>query len=193
MMRGVKNWQHASIRYSQERNAVEAILRDRLAEEGINHGWLESCGASAFCTILEGLGVLEPAQYFRFPNGDTLQMDDAVMLWMHDPAHGAVGVMENRRGDSYLAAARVFGCKARYIDPFSLRNVVGELWRGHGVMLHLNNPGHWIAVVAGSMEELVYMDSWGSRPGLKNSGVHEIMEPQEFYANVREFAISISG
>jgi len=185
-MTGIRNWKDPSIRYDQTLNSVEAILQARL---GGATGWLESCGSSSFCTLMEGLGALRSDHYFRFPNGDTIQMDDAVMCWMNDPKRGTPEIMENRRGDTYIAAAGLFGVTARYIMAPLFAEIVDELAVGNGVQLNLRDPGHWIAIVAADDDNLIFMDSWGNRKGLVNHGVHEKLSRDEFLTNVKPFAI----
>lgn len=176
------------IRYDQTRNAVEAIKRKILHEYNINTGYLESCGASAFSTLMEGLGYLTEKDYFRFPCGETIQMDDAHMIWLNDDNRGKYYFeMDNRYPDPYIDMAReCYGCPAYIAQGASFDNTVFLIGDGHGVQLCLKSPGHWIAVIDYDSRtgDLIFHDSWGNRPGLKNNGLFEHMGRAD-WANVQ--------
>jgi len=186
--RGILNWTNPHIRYEQTRNAIEEIKRKILAEHGIDAGWLESCGPSAFSTEMEGLGYLTERDYLHFPNGETIQMDDAHTVWLNDPHRGKYpNIMDNRRGDVYVDIARqCYGCKAYLKKKTIFDDAAFHLWGGDGVQVCLKSPGHWIALIAFDRgdDEIVFHDSWGNRPGLKNGGTKERLT-REQWSNVQ--------
>lgn len=193
-MIGIKNHTNPHIRYEQTKNAVEAIilriLKERLPEKPI--GYLESCGACAFCCIMEGMGYLQSKDYFTFPAGGKVQMDDAVMLYLNDPARGYSDLPRNRIATAYrMAAWDLYNVSAKIIDPCTFDMMREEIKKSHGVMFCLENPGHWLAGIAYDdvHREIIYMDSWGSRPGLKNGGINETLNEAEFRDNVKTFMI----
>jgi len=195
-MQGIKNHANPKIRYEQTRNSVEAmilrILKERLRKDNKPIGYLESCGACAFCCLMEGMGYLQSKDYFTFPAGARVQMDDAVMLYLNDPDRGYSEIMRNRLAMAYRAAAwDLYNVSAKIVDPCTFDMMVAELKKGHGVQFCLENPGHWLAAIAYDdvHREIVYMDSWGSRPGLKNGGVNERLTEDEYKSNVKKFMV----
>ena len=88
MIKGVKNWKDRSIRYSQNTNATEAIIKRVLKENDLPATWqhLEFCGPSAFCTILEGLGLITADDYPEV-NGVRIQLDDFIGIHLNDPKY----------------------------------------------------------------------------------------------------------
>lgn len=184
MIKGIAKWDDPSIRYDQTRNATEAIIRKILAENNVSTGFLESCGMGASNCLLEGLEYLTNEHYFTYPTGETIQMDDAGMMWVNDDKRGKYYFeMDNRYFDPYIDYARkCFDCAA-FLNNCTTWNVAREfLSCGHGLQVCLKKPGHWIALVAYDNEnnEIVYYDSWGGRPGLKNGGTLERMLKTEW-------------
>jgi hypothetical protein len=195
-MTGIKNYSNPHIRYEQTRNAVEAIilriLKERLPKDDKPIGYLESCGACAFCCLMEGMGYLQSKDYFTFPTGARVQMDDAVMLYLNDPARGYTDIMPNRTALAYRAAALdLYNVQAKIIEPCAFNMVIDEIRKHHGVQLCLEDPGHWIAAIAYDdiHREIVFMDSWGERPGLKNGGINERLTEGEYNSNVKKFMV----
>jgi hypothetical protein len=193
---GVKNSKNPDIRYEQTRNSIEEIVR-KIMQELVREGkldakdarYLESCGACAFSTIMEGMGFLQSKDYFSFPAGEQIQMDDAAMVWMNDPKRNIYqATMANRYADTYVKAAReLYDCSAYIHSNTTFKDVTRQVSAGNGVQICLKNPGHWLAVIDydGKRDVLIYMDSWGGRPGLKNGGVFEEMDQKEFTANAQ--------
>lgn len=195
MIKGIKYWdgvpvdgKKINIRYEQTHNAVESIIKKALHENEIDRGFLESCGASSFCTIMEGMGYLDPKEYMRFPTGETIQMDDAIMIYMNDPRNNDKfsrgHLFDNRAAKNYPMLAKVlynveaelkfYQSRSVYVD-----DIIQSLDYGHGVQVCMITPGHWIAIIAydKETEEFIYHDSWGGRPygipKLKNGGNYE--------------------
>lgn len=195
-MTGILHCNNPTIRYEQTRNAVEAILlrilSERLPKTEKPIGYLESCGACAFCCLMEGMGYLQSKDYFTFPAGTKIQMDDAVMLYLNDPARGYSTTMRNRAAIAYVSAAWDLYCvSAKIVEPITFDMMVDELKKGHGVQFCLDNPGHWLAGIAYDdiHREVIFMDSWGNRPGLKNGGINERLTESAFSSNVKKFMI----
>lgn len=189
---GIKKFSDSSIKYDQERNGVEAIIKKVNAANKVNVGYLESCGICAFCTLMEGMEYLSSKLYLTFPTGKKIQFDDAVMVYANDPANGFDNSkMANRVAISYPKLANeLFGARAEIVWSIDKNQLVSHLKSSDGIQICLKNPGHWIAVVAydEDKDEFIYMDSWGSRPGLKNGGVHEVMSAKDL-SNVQPFYI----
>lgn len=193
---GTINRFDSSIRYDQTRNGVEAIIKKVRAEDGIKKGNLESCGVTAFCCCQEAIGSITSKDYFHFPSGVPASFDDAVMIHINtyhiyesDPDR-----FDNRWARSYpkLAATILKNVNSQYLKIDSIQDVFDALGKGCAVQLCLEDPGHYIAVIGylSKTRELVYMDSWGGRPGLKNKGSFELMNKTEFDSNVKDFMIT---
>lgn len=189
-MKGIKITDK-SIRYEQTKNSIEEIIRKINAINKVKVGYLESCGASSFCTLMEGMGYLKPKEYFKFPTGKGIQMDDAVMVYLNDPRNDFAdgNSMDNRRAASYQKAAKELYSVDSYIKWNPLYDdVIKELNKGNGIQLCLKKPDYWIAVIAREDDDLIFMDSWGTRKGLKNGGVYEHLTRKD-WDNVQEFMV----
>lgn len=205
MIKGIKYWNNSSIRYEQTQNATEAIIRKvkieinkelkkNYKEEDIdiNLGYLESCGASAFCTIMEGMGILKPADYPQI-NGQRIQFDDFVMMYLNDPHKDILfypgNSMDNRWIYSYPTLAKeLFNVSSKMhwgASALSFDQAAKELTKGNGIQICLKRPGHYLACIAydDDKDAILFSDSWGSRPGNKNGGWQEVLTRDEYNNN----------
>lgn len=210
---GIVDWEVTSIRYDQTNNTTEEIIRKIKAEmirelkefipkeywKDIDKlaSYLELCGHSAFLCLMQGMRYL-PAKYNNgFKLGNLYaQMEDIVASISNQRRYNSLfqsgNGMDNRYLDTYpVLAWELFGCKAEVITDLSFYDIIEYLWNGIGVQLWLREPSHYIAAIsANKMESLIkYNDSWGSRVGLNNRGLHEIMDLEEYRDNVHPYAI----
>ena len=171
----IKNW-NKSIRYDQTQNATEAIIRKILAEKKINRGYLESCGASAFSCLMEGLGFLEPNKYPHI-NGVKIQFDDFVMMHINDPRndYSSGDVMDNRAIYNYPKLAKeLFNCIATVVKNASFEDLQTEIRRGNAIQICTKK--HYIACGDTTKNSILYSDSWDRTNygwELKNHGWNE--------------------
>lgn len=208
---GIKHWEgvlvkgkKVSIRYDQTKNSAEALIKKTTAEInkmlGVNNkirrGYLESCGMSALACEMEGLEYAPVDKPIQFPTGKTIPLDDGLMTFVNLPSNDklfqAGDVFDNRYWDTIITAAKeCFGCDAylqRFDKDFDFLSV--ELERGNGVIICLDEPGHYLALIAYDQEsdEIIYHDSWGSRnmgcPVLTNKGRYERLNRGDMF-NVR--------
>ncbi len=184
-----------SIRYDQVNNGTEAIIKKILKENNIEKGYLESCGVSSLCCGQEAINVLRQEHYFKFPSGKFASYDDAVMSHVNtfegyesDPDR-----FDNRYARTYpKIVENLFPeCKSEYLKHKTFFNAVEEIKKGKAVQILLE-AGHWICLIGYLRDdnELVYHDSWGSRPGLKNKGLFERIGLVEYTESVMDFIIT---
>ena len=210
---GIVDWEDTSIRYDQTNNTTEEIIR-KIKHEMIKKlkknipkkywnilnkqtGYLELCGHSAFLCIMQGMKFLPEKYNNGFKLGNLYaQMEDIVASISNQRRYNRLfhsgNGMDNRYLDTYPVLAReLFGCKAEVITDLSFFDILEYLWNGIGVQLWLREPSHYIAAISANKIEalLKYNDSWGSRKGLKNRGLHEIMDLEEYRNNVHPYAI----
>ena len=201
MKLGITNWEDKNIRYDQTRNSIETIIKKIKLEirkkenADIKLGYYESCGVSAFCTLMEGMGFLKESDYPSLPNGKTIQFDDWVMMYLNDPKNSFstdVDQMDNRLFKNYVKLGlELFDCKADYVKRPSWNDIANHLKTGDGVQLCLIKPGHYIAAIAydDQDDKIIFHDSWGKRAGLKNNGYFEELDKTGFDKNVKEYAV----
>ena len=184
MITGILNWENANIRYDQTENATEAIIRKINIQHGVSAGHYESCGASACCCEMEGLGYLKIADYPMTIMGGQIQMDDFLMMYLNDPRNDFEDSdrMDNRYLRSYPKVVKqLFNCESETFDTNFTR--IKELIEGgHGVQVCLENPGHFIALIAYDYkkDEFIYHDSWANRVGNVYGGLYERLGWDEF-------------
>lgn len=137
-IRGIENGNNSSIRYSQDKNANECIIRKAKTEmakeietkirkeiKGVSESvikkiikivfsrvrYLENCGVSAFSTLMEGIGVLGPLNYAHV-NRESIQMDDFFSDYLNDPKKdnifSAGDVFDNRSMGNYVRLVKIF-------------------------------------------------------------------------------------
>jgi hypothetical protein len=221
-MKGIKYCNDKSIRYEQTENSIESIIKKikqeyanetiiTAAKHGvenqeflndvyiISNGFLESCGPGAMATLMEGMDYLNINNYFRFPTGKQIQMDDAITVHMNDPRNDyyyqSGDEMDNRYFNSYIIAAKLlFNCQAFLLHNITFEKIVGQLIIGNGVQVMLNNPKHFIALVGYESESntIKYHDPYGSRktgkPDLLHKGIFEDIGKNDF-ENIYKTAI----
>ena len=192
---GTVNRFNRNIRYDQVNNGTEAIIRKVLAENNIKKGNLESCGVSALCCGQEAIDVLRQEHYFKFPSGKFASYDDAVMSHMNtfEGYESDSDRFDNRYARNYTRVVdNLFSeCKAEYLKHKTFFNAVEEIKKGKAVQILLNE-GHWICIIGylRNDNELVFHDSWGSRPGNKNKGLFEKIGLVEYTETVMDFIIT---
>ena len=185
MITGIKNWEMKCIRYEQTENAIEAIIKKINKENNISVGYLESCGPSAFCTLMEGLGVFN--FLIQTPTGASIQGDDFVTCYLNDPRNQFEDGdrMDNRYLRSYpILAQKLFNLRSETLAT-SFSATKHLLSQGNGVQLCLQDPGHFIAAIAVDEDKncILYHDSWGTRnkgPKLRNGGLFERLYQKDF-------------
>jgi hypothetical protein len=193
IIKGVKNWSVDSIRYDQTKNATEAIIKKLNAENKLDVGFLEACGMGAFFCTMEGLGYLTPEMYPTL-NGESIQMDDWGMMFANNPMDLRITnypMPNNRYAETYIKMANIlFKCKAKYLQTISFDLIAVEVSRGNGIMICLNDPAHWLSIIAYNEtdDSLLYNDTWGSRKGNTNNGVREKLRRFSFF-NVKDFML----
>ena len=198
MIKGTKYWEADDRYYSQENNPTEAYNRARVAE-GAKH-ILETCGPTMAVNCIaamhspEVLAVTCAGSYKPQP-------EEVLMDYFNDPRNSAVlrsiqnlpeSVPENRAAQLYPRAVMdVFGVPAVVKWSARWEHITGDLSNGYAVGLCMEEPGHYIAVIAfdDANRELIYHDSWGNRPGLRNGGKHERMSLHELQTNIKPFRI----
>ena len=190
MITGVKNWNDRSVRYEQNENATESIIKKVLRENGITKkGWLESCGASAFCTIMEAMGFLTEADY-PVLNGETIQFDDWIMMYMNDPKRDRI-FLKGTTFDNHVfrnypkLAEKLFPTCVPVYKHWDWKDITAEITKGHGAQICLKNPSHYIAGLAyNDIEDVIlYSDSWTGRKDLVNGGWHEKLTKEDYDDN----------
>lgn len=194
-MTGIQKWNDRSTFSIQDNNGIEAILRKAAAPH-----WLETCGPTSAVNILDAHGY---ATEVKLPGGGTIQPEDALAVWMNDiknadaekqsrPDVDPTKYLDNEIPQYYpLALKAAFGAAAKFLPSISFDAVCNEVRVGHGVMICLKNPGHFLGVVAFDEAEkkLIYRDPWPERTG--TDGFNLRMGADEFALNVAPFAISI--
>jgi hypothetical protein len=98
--------------------------------------------------------------------------------------------LENEIAGFYPAAVQAgFGAQAEYTEGLGWDGLVNEVQQGHGAMICLIKPGHFLAVVAydDATQELIYNDSWPDRTG--TDGFNLRMKAPEFLSNVKPYAV----
>ena len=186
--------------YVQDNNATEKLL----AKSHNKDQYLETCGPTSAVSLLSARG---DDINCNFPGEYQMQPEDALTIFFHDPQNRPV--LEAARA---LRQDQWFGNRIPQWYPVAIQAVFGVecsfhwgllkidqlkelLSRNIGVMLQLNNPGHYIAVVAFdyTKDEIIYNDPW---PGnywperlRGSSGERRQITMDEYYSNIANFHI----
>jgi hypothetical protein len=166
MIIGLPKWNDPKTYYSQENNIVETILGKMKVKNK-----LISCGPTAIVCLLSARGDNIAC---ATPGGWTPQPEDVLAAYMNDERN--YPEMQKYRADvspkAYLgntipqwyeaSVQAVFGVKARFYWGVAWEKLIMAMDNGRGVMLCLENPGHFIAVIAIDTEtkEVIYHDPW---------------------------------
>ena len=208
MIYGVKYWNKTGLRYTQNNDSVEAIIKKIVAEKlnklksklpVVYHkmidelmGYLESCSSNSFCIILEGIGVIVK-ELREF--GLKVQWSDFFTNHANDPEYDSEYnnglTMDNRDLHTWEKIAKKMGLETRYIREPQFTDIATELMFGHGVMI--NFPGHYCAAIAydGDTKEIIYMNPWNGDPRNKNGGTNERINAAEWKEAEIRRALSI--
>lgn len=202
MIKGTKLWNDRKTFSIQTNNSVEAVLRKALARLGKDRGYLETCGPTSAINILDAMG--KPTAWYS-PSMAMIQPEDALTLWMNNPANTSALqlVRKDIDPDDYLgneipqyyphAIGACFNVGCRYLEGQNFEWVASVVSEGHGVMICLKSPGHYLAVVAYDDEtkELIYRDPWPGRTG--TDGYNLRMKKTEFDTNTKNFCVVFGG
>jgi hypothetical protein len=192
MIYGIKNWNNPAIRYDQTQNSLEAIIKKLFAMHNIKISYLISCGLSTAGCLYEGIGWLTESNVPKFPNGEQIQFDDWIAMYCNNPQDTRFPnypMPNNMYGEPYIIMAKLlFNKTIRYIENISFDMAITELKKHNGIQICLKDPAHWIPIIAydDKQDVLIFNDSWGSRQGNKNGGLHEEMT-RAMFANVKNF------
>ena len=194
-MEGTKFWHDRSRYYSQMNNPTEAFLKATMGER---EGWLQSCGPTAAVNCLASMGY---DVEIRCPGDYAPQPEEVLMDFFNDPVNLATlravrnlpdNIPGNRVPQYYPIGVRdVFGKTADFFWGPTFDLVSEEVSDGRAVMLCLNSPSHYIAVVAydRELDSLVYHDSWGTRFKDNLGGFARRLTRDEFKDNVKSYYI----
>lgn len=163
---GLPRWNNPDAYYSQTNNVVETIL----AKTGANRK-LESCGPTSAVMLVDAIGKILPTST---PGGWHPQPEDLLAAWMNDPRNypdmrrirsdiDPASIMGNEVPQWYeVAVQAVFGVKARFYWGASTQEINQALRNGRGVLITLQKPGHYVAIVAEDQDagEFIYHDPW---------------------------------
>lgn len=197
MTKGAEHWQDPNRYHSQENNPTEAYNKARLASRATY--WLETCGPTAAVNAMAAMGYDLTVTTRGVYNP---QPEEVLMDFLNDPRNDAEldrirelseDIPENQVPQFYpYAVLQVFGVPAAFDWGTAWGQIVADLDNGRAVMVCLKEPGHYIAIVAydAHANELVFHDSWGSRPGLRNRGRAERMSVGELQSNVQPYRVT---
>lgn len=139
------------------------------------------------------------------------QPKDVLALYMNDPSNKKKflkardnlepGNVPGNRVPQYFPVALkdVFGIDATFEWGCSYDQIVEALKAGIGVLICLEDPGHYVAVVAVDTvtEEIIYNDPWPQNYWpvrlTGTSGFNRRMTREEFESNIKPFRIKIGG
>lgn len=193
LIAGTKHWNENGRLHSQENNPTEVYLKTTIKDR---IGWLESCGPTSAVNCLSSMGhdieVVTPGSYKPQP-------EEVLMDYFNDPSNRRalqdIRVVDdtipgNRVPQYYPKAVYdVFGVHVDFRWGPTFDTISDIVSKGRAVQLCLENPGHYIAVVAYDAEkkELIYHDSWGARFKDGKGGFARRMGEAEFKMNVKTF------
>jgi hypothetical protein len=162
-------WNDPDAYYSQENNVVETILAKVKADRK-----LETCGPTSAVMLLDAIGHNIKT---LTPGGWQPQPEDILAAWFNDPRNypamrkvrdiDPASIMGNEVPQWYEAAVpAVFGVPAKFYHGVTFEAIEYAIKQIRGVMLTLNSPGHYIAVVGVDTEakEVIYHDPWPNNP-----------------------------
>jgi hypothetical protein len=201
---GLPRWNAPDAYYSQANNVVESILGKMQAKAK-----LISCGPTAAVMLLDAIGANISTMT---PGGWKPQPEDMLAAYMNDPRN--YPEMLKYRSDvspeKYLgntipqwyeaSVPAVFGVKARFYWGVSFEKLMQAIiGNTRGVMLCLENPGHFIAGVAidADKREVIYHDPWPDNfwpARLKGTpGRARRVSWQELGANLQPYMVEIGA
>lgn len=188
MIKGARHWNNRDLSmYVQTNNAAESFAP------------LEACGPTAAVMCIAALGERVDV---HCPGPWRPQPEDVLHLWFLDPRNIATlrairdlsDVPGNRVPQYYpRAVAEVFAVRCDFVYTNKLGAIQARLDDGHTVQLCLEQPGHYIAVLAYDTDtgELIYNDPWPARVG--GDGFNRRMGREEYERNVQPFALIYGG
>ena len=199
-MIGLKYWDDPNTYYTQENNPQEQLL---YKEDG--KGFLEFCGATAAVSILHAIGA---DINIKCPGIWKPQPEAILGNFFHDPRNykdflrmrpdlDPKKYFNNRIYSYYpLAIQKVFNIKCRK-EHGRLENIEKILKSNTGILVQLQSPGHFIAVVAYSKKDnvVIYNEPWKKTPWpslLKgSSGFNRYINMQELEKNMHNQRVLI--
>ena len=195
MVKGAKYWNDPGSFYCQMNNPTEVFLQSTMGER---QGWLQSCGPTAAVNCLASMGV--PLK-FKGPGVYRPQPEEVLMDYFNDPRNISRlrevrrlpdNIPGNRVPQYYeMAVEEVFAQRAEFRWGCHFDTVANHVSAGNPVMICLESPSHYVAVVAFDTDtaELVYHDSWGARFPDGRGGFSRRMARAEFSSNVKSYHI----
>jgi hypothetical protein len=191
-----KRWNDRSTYRIQSDNSIEAMLR----KSGVS-SWLETCGPTSATIACEVTGH---DVTIRLPGGAMIQGEDALTVWMNDPANVAalkaarpgidpLAYMDNEIIQYYPFALKAcFGADAIVKFGQSFVDVAAAVRAGASVMIHLKKPAHYLCVV--NVDEasaaLIYRDPWPARTG--TDGFNLKMGREEYAASMQDSIVVVN-
>lgn len=197
MIKGAPYWNDRNHYYVQTNNPTETLLKKvRLTD------WLESCGPTAAVNCISALGydvtITCPGPYRPQP-------EEVLTDFFNDPVNFEKLERIRQVDDQYLpknripqlypyAVKKVFGVPARFAWLSDFSDIADCFYIGSTVQLCLENPGHYVAVIAydEEVDELIYNDPWPDRFPDGN-GFNRRMDKTEYQDNVKPYAIIYRG
>jgi len=197
MINGILHWNNKNIRYSQNKNASDNMIKKVLSENNIltKYNWLEMCGISAFCTIIEGMGFIIEKDY---PDvlGLGIQLDDYLAMFMNDPKNDHIfsggNTFDNRVMRNYKTLfAMMFKYGIAVYSEWTWESLTAEIFKGNGALICKKKPGHYVAAIAYDNKKDIILTSDPNSESiyLKHGGWHEEITKEEFELNIHKWAI----
>lgn len=203
---GLPCWDDQDAYYSQTNNVVESVL----VKTGANRK-LESCGPTSAVMLMAALGLELKNLRMVTVGGWEPQPEDMLACWMNDPRNyndmrrirndiDPANIMGNEVPQWYeVAIPAVFGVPARFRWGASINEIRDALVNCRGVLITLEKPGHYIAIVADDLDsgEFVYHDPW---PGntwpadmAGKPGAGRRVKYAELMANVKPYRVEVGA
>lgn len=169
--------------------------------------WLESCGPTAAVNIVNSLSV---DVYFKGPALHKVPGDEALTDFFNTPSNypkfdrirkeiDPDSILNNEIPQFYIVGIpEVFGLKCSFHWGRIWGLFIRIIKEGHGLMVCLRKPGHYIGIVAydDETEEFIYRDPWAGNPWperhRKKDGFNRRLNIEEF-ENIQPFYIQIGG
>lgn len=193
MIRGAPHWNDRNYYYVQTNNPTETILKKIRFDD-----WLESCGPTAAVNCIAALGydvlITCPGEYRPQP-------EEVLTDFFNDPVNAQklkqirdidyAYLPKNRVPQLYpYAIEKVFDVPSFFKWTNDFSDIADCFYVGKTVQLCLENPGHYIAVVAydEDSDELIYNDSWPDR-FKDGNGFNRRLSQAEHKNNVKPYAV----